>query len=59
MASSSPITTWARWIRTTITGLLPSTVVGRYPQPTGWLYWVDSVFGIALVGYSEEVVFRR
>jgi membrane protease YdiL (CAAX protease family) len=47
------------WIRTTINGLLPSTVLGRYPQPTGWLYWFDTVFGIALVGYSEEVVFRR
>ncbi len=47
------------WIRTTINSLLLSTVLGRYPQPTGWLYWVDTVFGIALVGYSEEVVFRR
>jgi membrane protease YdiL (CAAX protease family) len=47
------------WIRTNINGLLPSTVLGHYPQPTGWLYWVDTVFGIALVGYSEEIVFRR
>ncbi len=47
------------WIRTSINGLLPSTVLGRYPQPTGWLYWLDTVVGIALVGYSEEVVFRR
>jgi uncharacterized protein len=47
------------WIRTTGNDLLPSTVLGHYPQPSGWLYWFDTVFGIGLVGYSEEVVFRR
>jgi membrane protease YdiL (CAAX protease family) len=47
------------WIRTTFNSLFPATVLGRYPQPTGWLYWVDTVFGLALVAYSEEVVFRR
>jgi membrane protease YdiL (CAAX protease family) len=30
-----------------------------YPQPGDWLYWLDTVLGIALVAYSEEVVFRR
>jgi uncharacterized protein len=47
------------WIRTTGNDLFPSTVLGHYPQPSGWLYWFDTVFGIGLVGYSEEVVFRR
>jgi CAAX protease family protein len=49
----------AGWIRTTINGVLPGTVLGAYPQPSGFLYWVDTVFGIALVAYSEEIVFRR
>ena len=47
------------WIRRTVNGLFPATVLGSYPQPTGWLYWIDTVFGIALVAYTEEVVFRR
>ena len=47
------------WIRRTVNGLLPATLLGAYPQPTGWLYWTDVVFGIALVAYSEEIVFRR
>jgi uncharacterized protein len=47
------------WIRTTGNDLFPSTVLGHYPQPSGWLYWFDTLFGIGLVGYSEEVVFRR
>ena len=34
-------------------------MLGVYPQPSGWLYLVDVVFGIALVAYSEEIVFRR
>jgi membrane protease YdiL (CAAX protease family) len=47
------------WIRTTGNDLFPSTVLGRYPQPSGWLRWFDTLFGIGLVAYSEEVVFRR
>jgi uncharacterized protein len=43
----------AGWARRTI------TVLGAYPNPSGWLYLVDVVFGIALVAYSEEIVFRR
>ena len=35
------------------------TVLGAYPHLSGWLYVVDVVFGIALVAYSEEIVFRR
>jgi hypothetical protein len=47
------------WARRTINTVLPATVLGVYPQPSGWLYFVDVVFGIALVAYSEEIVFRR
>ena len=47
------------WIRTTGNDLFPSTVLGHYPQPSGWLRWLDTLFGIGLVAYSEEVVFRR
>src|SRR5262245_18286235 len=47
------------WIRWTVNGLLPATLLGTYPQPTGWLYWTDVVFGIAFVAYSEDIVFRR
>jgi uncharacterized protein len=47
------------WIRRTLNSALPSTVLGHYPEPHGWLHYVDIVFGMALVAYSEELVFRR
>ena len=47
------------WIRRTINAALPETVLGVYPDPHGWLHIVDGLFGLALVAYSEEVVFRR
>jgi uncharacterized protein len=47
------------WFRRTISLALPATVLGTYPRLSGWLYFVDVVFGIALVAYSEEIVFRR
>jgi uncharacterized protein len=47
------------WLRRTINAALPATVLGTYPRLSGWLYFVDVVFGIALVAYSEEIVFRR
>jgi uncharacterized protein len=47
------------WARRTINAALPSMVLGTYPRLDGWLYFVDVVFGIALVAYSEEIVFRR
>jgi uncharacterized protein len=37
------------WARRTINSALPATVLGVYPQPGGWLYLVDVVFGLALV----------
>jgi len=47
------------WVSRTINTALPGTVLGTYPQASGWLYLVDVVFGLALVAYSEEIVFRR
>ncbi len=47
------------WARRTINAALPGSVLGVYPQPTGYLHLVDVVFGLALVAYSEEIVFRR
>jgi membrane protease YdiL (CAAX protease family) len=39
--------------------IVPATVLGAYFRPSGWLYFVDLVFGMALVAGSEEIVFRR
>ena len=47
------------WIRRTINAALPATVLGEYPKPHGWLEIVDDSFGLPLVAYSEEIVFRR
>jgi uncharacterized protein len=47
------------WARRAMNAALPTTVLGVYPQLGGWLYFVDLVFGLALVAYSEEIVFRR
>lgn len=47
------------WIRRTLNGALPATVLGGYPEPHGSLQIIDMVFGLALVAYSEEIVFRR
>jgi hypothetical protein len=47
------------WIRRTINAALPATVLGGYPETHGWLHTVDITFGLALVAYTEEIVFRR
>ena len=47
------------WIRRTLNTALPATVLGGYPETHGWLHITDVVFGLALVAYSEEIVFRR
>jgi membrane protease YdiL (CAAX protease family) len=47
------------WIRHTVNAALPATVLGGYPELHGWLHFFDAVFGLALVAYSEEIVFRR
>jgi hypothetical protein len=46
-------------VRALIDSALPGTVVGRYPPSQGWLHAVDVTFGLALVAYQEELVFRR
>jgi hypothetical protein len=47
------------WARRTVNAALPATVLGVYPQSRGWLYFVDLTFGLALVAFSEEIIFRR
>src|SRR5262249_13975941 len=42
-----------------IDNLLPGTRMGRYPVLHGWLYAIDITFGLALVAYQEELIFRR
>jgi membrane protease YdiL (CAAX protease family) len=47
------------WIRRTLNAALPATVLGGFPETKGWLHIVDVAFGLALVAFSEEIVFRR
>jgi hypothetical protein len=44
------------WI---INMLIPGTWLTKIPQLSGWPYALDLTFGIALVAYHEEVLFRR
>jgi membrane protease YdiL (CAAX protease family) len=46
------------WLRESINAAIPGTVLGKYPPTQGWLHTVDTVFGLALVAWSEEIVFR-
>jgi uncharacterized protein len=39
--------------------LLPGRGIGIFPAPHGWLRLIDLTFGLALVAFSEEIVFRR
>ena len=39
--------------------IFPDTRLGHYPTVSGFLRLFDILFGLALVAYSEEVVFRR
>jgi len=48
-----------RWMNSIVNAAFPATVLGAYFRPSGWLYFVDLVFGMALVAGSEEIVFRR
>ena len=47
------------WVRRTINSALPATVLGAYPKLHGWHEIIDDAFGLPLVAYSEEIVFRR
>ena len=42
-----------------INAAFPMTILGGYPRPHGWLRPVDPTFGLALVAFSEEIIFRR
>jgi CAAX protease family protein len=48
-----------QWLQRLLNTAFPMTVLGEYPQPTGWLNVFDLVFGLALVAASEEIIFRR
>jgi membrane protease YdiL (CAAX protease family) len=48
-----------QWLSYFINEAFPMTVLGVYPRPSGWLYFIDLAFGLALVAISEEIVFRR
>jgi uncharacterized protein len=50
---------WDTWLSPAINAALPGTKVGAYPAPSGTLYVVDVVLGLALVAYHEEILFRR
>lgn len=39
--------------------LLSNHAFGVYPAPHGWLRLVDLTLGLALVAFSEEIMFRR
>jgi CAAX protease family protein len=39
--------------------MFPGTWLTTLPQLSGWLYALDLTFGVALVAYHEEVLFRR
>lgn len=42
-----------------INAAFPTTILGVYPRPSGWLYLIDLGFGLALVALTEEIIFRR
>jgi uncharacterized protein len=48
----------AGWTRS-INAAFPMTIIGHYARSSGWLRSFDLVFGLALVAFSEEIIFRR
>jgi CAAX protease family protein len=48
-----------RSITSVIDAAIPETRLTAGSSPPEWLYAVDVTFGVALVAYQEEVVFRR
>lgn len=42
-----------------VNAMFPGTQIGQYPSAHGWLFLIDTFLGLALVAYSEEVIFRR
>jgi uncharacterized protein len=50
---------WEKLVSPAITAEFPGTRLGWYPKLSGPLYLFDIVFGLALVAYHEEILFRR
>jgi CAAX protease family protein len=53
------VSIWTAGLRRMINTSFPTTVLGGYPKLHGWLYLLDITFGLMLVAFSEEIVFRR
>jgi uncharacterized protein len=53
------VSIWTVGLRRMINASFPMTVLGGYPRSHGWLYVLDLTFGLMLVAFSEEIVFRR
>lgn len=46
-------------LRHAINVMFPVMLLGGYFRTSGWLRLLDLTFGLALVAFSEEIVFRR
>jgi hypothetical protein len=46
-------------LRHAVNAMFPMMVLGGYFRTSGWLRLLDLTFGLALVAFSEEIVFRR
>jgi membrane protease YdiL (CAAX protease family) len=46
-------------LRNLIDTAFPTTKLGHYPASQGLLHGIDMTFGLVLVAYQEELVFRR
>jgi membrane protease YdiL (CAAX protease family) len=46
-------------VRNLIDNTLPNTRLAHYPASQGLLHGIDMTFGLLLVAYQEELVFRR
>jgi uncharacterized protein len=46
-------------IRPAVDAALPNTKLGLYPDVRGIWWLIDMTFGLYLVAYSEEIIFRR
>jgi membrane protease YdiL (CAAX protease family) len=49
----------SQWASHFINATFQMTVLGTYPRLSGWLYLIDLGLGLALVAFSEEIIFRR
>jgi hypothetical protein len=51
--------TVTHWISEDINAWMPGTALGGYPKVQGELWLFDMTVGVALVGFHEEILFRR